>query len=524
MIELNQKQKIILKHIDGISNREIAKEFHMSKDTVNKYVNEYEEKKKELIQSNPGIDRTEIIHDIVEKPKYDSSNRKPIKVTDEINQVIEECLESNRKKRAAGRRKQVMKKIDIHEELLNKGYEISYSTVKRLVDDTEQRHREAFIRQEYEPGQICEFDWGDVKLNIGGTGFKKYQMAVFTPANSNYRFAELFMAQDTPAFQQSHADFFAHSKGAFHTMVYDNMRVAVKNFVGLYEKEPTKALTKLSLYYGFSFRFCNIASGNEKGHVEKSVDYIRRKAFGNKSETFDSLADANRYLLEICQRLNMTQIYNGCIPMEVFEEEKANLLPNIPPFESCTVSECRVDKYSTITCSQNHYSVPDDLVGKILKVRAYTDKIIVYNENIMAAVHKRSYLPHDWQIELKHYLKTLYKKPGALTHSTALQQADTKTKNIFDKYYSKDARTFLQVLEIIYEKGVDVVYDALRELEIISPFDMGAEKVRTICDRAKQEKNSTVHKYTDPISIKSRGTLSIYNSLAAMQIEKREAV
>lgn len=518
-----QKQKIILKHIDGTSNREIAKEFHMSKDTVNKYVNEYEKKKKELIQSNPDIDRTELIHDIVEKPKYDSSNRKPVKVTDEVIKIIEDCLEANRKKRAAGRQKQVMKKIDIHEGLLNQGYEISYSTVKRLVNEAEQRHREAFIRQEYEPGQICEFDWGEVKLDIGDTGFKIYQMAVFTPAKSNYRFAELFMTQDTPAFQQAHADFFTHIKGVFHTMIYDNMRVAVRKFVGLCEKEPTKALTELSLYYGFNFRFCNIASGNEKGHVEKSVDFVRRKAFSSTREYFDSLTDANRYLFQVCKRLNMTQIYNGSIPEKVLEEEKAHLLPNIPPFESCSISECRVDKYSTITCLQNHYSVPDDLVGKILKVRTYTDRIIIYDGNLLVAIHNRSYLAHDWKIDLKHYLKTLYKKPGALSHSTALQQADTKIKKIFEHYYSKDAKTFLDVLQIIYEKGIDAVNDALRDLERISPLDMGAEKVRAICDHNEQEKNTSPYKYTDPISEKSRSMLAIYNSLAAMQ-SKREAV
>ncbi|MGI6622546.1 MAG: sigma factor-like helix-turn-helix DNA-binding protein [Acetivibrionales bacterium] len=48
MIKLNQKQRIILKHIDGMSNRSIASELHMSKDTVNKYVLEYEQKKQEL--------------------------------------------------------------------------------------------------------------------------------------------------------------------------------------------------------------------------------------------------------------------------------------------------------------------------------------------------------------------------------------------------------------------------------------------------------------------------------------------
>jgi len=96
-------------------------------------------------------------------------------------------------------------------------------------------------------------------------------MAVFTPAKSNYRFAMLFRTQDTPAFQQAHAEFFEHSKGSYKTMVYDNMRVAVKKFVGLYEKEPTKALTELSIYYGFKFRFCNIAVGNEKGNGKYTI-------------------------------------------------------------------------------------------------------------------------------------------------------------------------------------------------------------------------------------------------------------
>lgn len=524
MIALTQKQRIILDHIEGMSNRAIAAKLHMSKDTVNKYVNEYEEQKKLLIKHNPGMDRSELIQSIVEKPKYDSSNRKPIKITEEIITAVNECLELNQKKRAAGRHKQVMKKIDIYEDLVDRGYDISYSTVKRIVKDIEQRHKEAFIKQEYKPGDVCEFDWGEVKLDIGGEGFKSYQMAVFTPAQSDYRFAMLFRAQDTAAFQQSHAEFFSHCKGNYKSMVYDNMRVAVKKFVGLHEKEPTKALSELSIYYGFRFRFCNIAAGNEKGHVERSVEFIRRKAFGKGHESFASLADANRYLLQVCLKLNCKRQSNGRIAMELFEEEKEHLMPALPPFESCIIQECRVDKYSTIVYSQNHYSVPDDLVGKILKIRAYTDKIVIYHNESIVAFHDRSYSAHDWRIELKHYLKTMYKKPGALTHSTALQQADTKVKNIYEHYYSRDAKTFLGILEIIYEKGIDAVDDALRELERISPLEMSVDKVRMVCDHAAERKQSISHKYEDTISQKTRSTLINYNALAEMQRANRMVV
>jgi hypothetical protein len=63
--------------------------------------------------------------------------------------------------------KQQMIKIDIHEYLeKKKNFNISYSTVKRLVKSIEDRHREAFIRQEYDLGDVCEFDWGSVKLDI----------------------------------------------------------------------------------------------------------------------------------------------------------------------------------------------------------------------------------------------------------------------------------------------------------------------------------------------------------------------
>lgn len=46
----------------------------------------------------------------MEKRKYHTANRKPVKVTPEIMNAIEECLEVNRKKRESGRYKQQMKK------------------------------------------------------------------------------------------------------------------------------------------------------------------------------------------------------------------------------------------------------------------------------------------------------------------------------------------------------------------------------------------------------------------------------
>jgi transposase len=83
VIDLTQKQTVILKHLNNVSNREIARQMHMSKDTVNKYVKEYDEKRNELLFMNPELEQSEIIQAFVEKPKYDSHNRGPLKKTED---------------------------------------------------------------------------------------------------------------------------------------------------------------------------------------------------------------------------------------------------------------------------------------------------------------------------------------------------------------------------------------------------------------------------------------------------------
>ncbi len=69
---------------------------------------------------------------------------------------------------------------------------------------------------------------------------KEFQMAVFTAAYSNYRWARLFPKQNTGCFLEAHAAFFKQIKGNHRTVVYDNTTVVVGKFVGHTEKEPTE--------------------------------------------------------------------------------------------------------------------------------------------------------------------------------------------------------------------------------------------------------------------------------------------
>ena len=103
MIDLNRKQQIILDHLDGMANWQIAAKMHMSKDTVNKYVKEYDEKKAALLASDPDADQKEIIQAFVEEPTYDAAGRGPRKVTPELEAEVEKCPETGiRNEKARG--------------------------------------------------------------------------------------------------------------------------------------------------------------------------------------------------------------------------------------------------------------------------------------------------------------------------------------------------------------------------------------------------------------------------------------
>jgi len=479
---MSTKQKIILlSNRDGYSERRISRELGINRETVRRYLSEYRKAREKL--SNGSETDEVLIEEIVRLPKYDSSNRDKKKFTQEISREVDRLLQANEEKRSRGLHKQVMKKIDMLEHLREKGYDIGYTTVCNHINSKLLTRKEAFIRQVYSPGDVCEFDWGEVKLAIGGK-LQTLQMAVFTPAMSNYRYAILFHRQDTTAFKQAHVLFFEHIGGVFHTMVYDNMRVVIRKFVGLSEKEPTEALLKLSTYYQFHFRFCNIASGNEKGHVERSVEIVRRKAFSNKDD-FSTVESANTSLVATCNRLNTRYNSNneGKRSIDLLEEEKKQLAPVPPPFDCGWMEQCRVDKYSVITYGTNHYSVPDHLVGKMVDVKMYPEKLHCYYENRKVCHHERQYSRHGWYINLEHYLYTLKRKPGALAGSQAFASAPEKVKDIFREYFEDTPRDFIELLIFLKEHdyAFDKVIEVIDRLKKSSPHDISLDKIKALC-------------------------------------------
>lgn len=497
------KQEIIIRYTrEGKSHRQISRELKISRTTVRKYIESYLGSK-----DSKTSDPFELHEHLSISPKYKCSKRVKRILNTKIQQSINELLESNAKKRREGLHKQVLKKCDIHIVLQQKGFRVGYTTVCNYISSQEKRSSEAYIRQRYAPGSVCEFDWGEVKVKINNQR-TVLQMAVFTSAYSNYRYACLYYRQDTLAFMESHVEFYSHTGGVYHQMVYDNMRVVVARFVGRNEKEPTQALVNLKGHYRFNHRFCNAYRGNEKGHVERSVEYIRRKAFGIKDE-FSSIGQAREYLCDVVERLNKFPRQSSAkTSFDLFNQEKEFLWESPVPFSCYSTEQFRVDKYATISFNGNRYSVPDHLVGEFVDVKIYSDQLKMYYKDQLAGAHQRSYGAHTWTISLDHYLGTFYKKPGALSGSEALAQSPDYLREIYKKYYQDSPREFIELLIYCRKHAIDIDRLQKAENQLLNwcPANITTEKITAILGN-NPSKPEAVLKNDEQIESASRAHL-----------------
>ena len=478
------KQEIIIRsYREGQSQRSISAELQISRKTVKKYIEEYEK----VIQTGSIGRESQSVY-LSTKPVYKKGFRTKLKLTQEVQGAIDTLLETNSQKKQQGLRKQLLKKKDILEELHQQGFDIGYTTVCNYISSKESagRNKEAFIRQTYQAGSVCEFDWGEIRLWLNDSPVR-LQLAVFTSAWSNYRYAFIYHRQDTLSFMESHIVFFDTVGGVYHQMVYDNMRVVVSKFVGPHEKEPTRALLQLRGHYRFLHRFCNAYRGNEKGHVERSVEYVRRKAFGLKDK-FADIDQAQQWLLLVLDKLNgKKQTGSDKTASEMFLEEKV-LLGSLPPSKLVYAEQVqlRVDKYATISYRTNRYSVPDHLVGQFVDVNVLSGWLEVYCQGNRVASHRRSFEKHQWIVEIEHYLSTFKQKPGALPGSLALV-SNVYLQDLYLQHFYGQTRNFIDLLAYCRTSKVDgeKLEESVKRLLVCGNGKLTVEKLMAILGNRK---------------------------------------
>jgi len=486
MMTLMDKYTIIKLKQNGLSNRQVAKQLGMNRKTVGKYWNDYQAEINQLDKIGPQLKTVQ--EKIVSKPRYDASNRKSYKYTDEIDKALDSILESEKEKlRLLGIHKQHLSNVQIHQELLTLGHDIGKTTISTKIREKRSKYNECFIRQEYAYGDRLEFDFGEVKLVIGDE-VGKYYLAVLSSPASNFRWCYLYLNQTKDVFLDAHVKFFEMIQGVYREVVYDNMKNVVTKFIGRTEKLLNEDLIKMAMYYGFSINVTNCFSGNEKGHVEGSVKVLRNRIFGLKYR-FDSFEDAIQYLNAELIKLNAESH---------IELEKTFLLPYRPKLELASVRKLTVDKYSFVRVDNNFYSVPDYLVGKMVSAKIYYSDIDFYANDHYLCTHKKIDGSKEISIDIRHYLRTFERKPGALHNSFALKSMP-ELKSIYDNYFKSNPKKFIEILKENQDKSIN---------EIIDDFKL------------KVQNKLVEHSPQSGLNTMTMNQLKLYNSLSLKEVRQ----
>lgn len=448
MKTIMDKHTIINLKLRGYSNRKAARELGINRKTVAKYWNEYKEANKELEEAK---DKKEVQEKIIENPEYKTTNRKKRKYTKEIDELLDQILASEKEKdELLGNHKQSLTSKRIHKMIVGKGFDIGLTTISNQIRIKRAKIRECFIKQKYDLGDRLEYDFGEIKILILGKAHKIYAAVLSSPAAGSI-WAYLYTNTKKDVFLDSQTRYFEMMKGCHKEVVYDNMKNVVTRFIGRNEKQLNEDLIKLSIYYGFDINVTNCFRGNEKGHVESSVKKLQRSIFSKKYK-FNSLEEARSYLHKELVELNKDS---------QMEEEKNHLLPYKPMLEIADIFTAKINKYGFARVETNSYSVPDYLVGKIVTVKKYYDYIYFYANNHFVCKHKRIDGSNEVSIDIRHYLNTFEKKPGAIRNSLVLKKTP-QLKAIYDIYFSTKSKEFVALMKKYQHLTMHDLIDVLK--------------------------------------------------------------
>ena len=156
-----------------------------------------------------------------------------------------------------------------------------------------------FLPLAHPPGEAqVDFGFADITLHGELTRVAVFVMSLlYADAVS----CQVFPRECTKVFLEGQARAFAFWGGVPRRIAYDNTKTAVAAITGSRERQVTLEFQRLQSHFLFTPHFCLVRRPNEKGHVERLVEYARSN-FLVPVPAVDSLAELNARLEEQCRR------------------------------------------------------------------------------------------------------------------------------------------------------------------------------------------------------------------------------
>lgn len=423
--------------VEGLSKREACKTFKLHWKTLQKMLSHAEP---------PGYRRAKPPR----RPKIEP-------VLPIIHQILETDRSAPKKQRHTAKR--------IWERLRDEhGFTGKSTIVRDAVAAWKTTRKEVFLPLSHPPGK-AQVDFGFATVLVAGV---ETEVALFVMSlpYSDAVYCQGFPRECTETFQEGHVRAFQFFGGVPRRIAYDNAKTTVAKIVTSRERTLTREFLRLKSHYLFESHFCLVRRPNEKGHVERLVDYTRSN-FLVPVPAVESLEQLNEQLTVRCQRDQERTVRGRGVIATLLVDDRAAMLP-LParPFEARRVTEAHADSLSLVRFDTNSYSVPVAYAHRSITVVATVAEVKLIHEDRLVATHPRCWDREQTHFDPLHYLALLERKPGGFDFAKPLEQWELPAcfgllRRRLEADECHGTRAFIRVLRLLEHHRLDQLADAV---------------------------------------------------------------
>ena len=390
-----------------------------------------------------------------------------------------------------------------------RGYEGSVSQLRRVVAGLRPSAEEAFLQLRTFPGEQAQADWahfGEVQI---GRARRRLSCFVITLSYSRALSLSFFFDQGLENLLRAHVQAFHEFQGSARVILYDNMKQVVLRRRGQ-DVEFHPRILELAAHYHFAPKPCNPGRGNEKGRVERAIQFIRSSFFA--ARPFTTLEDFNRQAREWRDQVAYQRRWpedDSRTVEEVFREEQPRLLP-LPAhaFDADLIMTALSRKRIYVRFDLNDYSIPPDAVGHELTLQISPKHVRILKGTATIAEHRRSWDRHQVIEDPAHRQALLEEKRRAMGSSPSgrLRLAVPESEAFLDEAFRRGepiGRSTTQLIQLLDDYGAEALRSAIGlALERETP------RVSSIAWLLQQRRRSEKRRMTRPVDLDRRPDLA----------------
>ncbi len=383
--------------------------------------------------------------------------------------------------------------------------------------------KSAYVPLKFELGEAFQFDWSEEWLVIGGI-HRKILAAHTKLCASRAFWLTAYPTQSHEMLFDAHTRAFTALGGVPRRGIYDNMKTAVDKVSKGNGRVVNTRFFAMTAHYLFDPDFCNVASGWEKGIVEKNVQDSRRRIWMDaKQQRFSTFDELNAWLEVRCRALWSSvqhPEYVGITVADVLEQEQIYLMPMPAPFDGYVEVLARVSSTCLVSVQRNRYSVPCHLANHKIAVHLYPDRIEAHVENVLVACHARLFDRDQTRYDWQHYIPLIDRKPGALRNGAPFGEMPTPFAMLAAALRRHERhlgdRVMAKVLAMVPSHGLEAVLVAVEW--VLESGVHSAEHVQNMLARLNQPKLPEQVETSLKLAVEPLADTARYDSLSTREV------